>query len=98
MIRVIYKWRVIKADIRKFKASWKIATTAIRECAVGARGSLLLQSQEEPDLFITVARWDNYADWQKFWEDSTRTEMKAMHSVAERLSVEVFEEHGDQTI
>jgi len=73
-------------------------TTAIRETTLGARGSVLLQSQTDPTIFTTIARWDRHEDWHAFWEDSARTEMDEMHSLAERLSADAFEEIADYTI
>ena len=98
MIRVIYRWRVQKAEQEKFKAAWAKATTEIRESTAGARGSVLLQSHQDPTEFITIARWDKLEDWQAFWKDSSRTEMQDMHAIAERLSADVFEEVEDHTI
>ncbi|MEM8534691.1 MAG: antibiotic biosynthesis monooxygenase [Chloroflexota bacterium] len=98
MIRIIYKWRVQEADETKFRAAWAKATTAIREITHGARGSFLLHSHENPTEFVTVARWDTLENWQAFWKDSTRMEMQTMHSLAERISVEVYEELEDHTV
>lgn len=98
MIRVIYRWRVQKADEEKFKAAWAKATTDIRESTVGARGSVLLQSHQDPTEFITIARWDKIEDWQKFWNDPTRTNMRDMHAIAEQLSADAFDEVEDHTI
>ena len=98
MIRVIYRWKVRKAEESKFKTSWAKATTAIKEATAGARGSVLLRSHQDPTEFITIARWDKLEDWQSFWEDSTRTEMQVMHSLAKRLSAEAYEEIEDHTV
>ena len=98
MIRIIYKWRVQEADETTFRAAWAKATTTIRENTSGARGSFLLHSHENPTEFVTIARWDTLEDWQAFWKDSTRTEMQTMHSLAERISVEVYEELEDHTV
>ena len=98
MIRVIYRWRVQKSKAEKFRAAWAKATTEIRDSTVGARGSVLLQSHQDPTEFITIARWDKLEDWKAFWTDSSRTEMQDMHAIAERLSTDVFEEVEDHTI
>ncbi len=98
MIRVVYRWRVQKSDESNFRTAWAKATTSIRESTLGARGSVLLQSQQDPTEFVTIARWDKLKDWQTFWKDSTRTEMQRMHSLAERLSVDVYEEIEDHTV
>ena len=75
MVRIFYTWRVQKADESEFRAEWVKATTAIKNSTVGARGSVLLRSHQDPTEFITIARWDKLEDWRAFWEDSTRTEM-----------------------
>jgi heme-degrading monooxygenase HmoA len=100
MVWVIYRWRVQEADESKFKSAWAKATTAIRDSTVGARGSVLLQSHQDPTEFITIAlaRWNNLEDWQAFWEDSSRTEMQVMHSSAKRLSTEAYEEIENHTV
>jgi len=98
MVRIIYRWRVQEADQSKFKAAWANATTAIRDSTVGARGSVLLQSHRDPTEYITIARWDKIEDWQAFWEDSSRTEMQVMHSLAKHLSDEAYEEIEDHTV
>lgn len=98
MIRVVYKWKVKKEDEAKFKAAWAKTTTAIRASTPGARGSFMLQSHQEPTEFITIARWDKLEDWQAFWDASHPPEMETLHTLAERLSVESFEEIEDHTI
>ena len=98
MINVIYRWKVKKEDQAKFKTAWAKTTTAIRESTPGARGSKMLQSEQDPTEFVTIARWDNLEDWQAFWKDATQTDMHVMHALAERLSVEAFEEIEDHTI
>ena len=98
MMRVVYRWRVAPANVEKFRAAWAKATTGIRESTRGARGSVLLQSHDDPTEFITMARWDDVADWQAFWQDSTRTEMQVMHVLAQRLSADAFEEIEDHSV
>lgn len=98
MIRVAYEWRVRDDVIPQFKSAWGKTTTTIRESTDGARGSVLLQSQQDPNVFTSIARWDSYAHWEAFWKDENRTEMKEMHSLAERLSVNTYEEIGDYTV
>jgi hypothetical protein len=41
---------------------------------------------------------DNFLDNDRFWEDSTRTEMKDMHLLAERLSADAYDEIEDHTV
>ncbi|MCP5007021.1 MAG: antibiotic biosynthesis monooxygenase [Planctomycetes bacterium] len=95
---MIYRWRVQKVDEEKFKAAWAKATTKIREFTVGARGSVLLQSHQDPTEFVTIARWDKIENSQNFWKDSSRTEMQDMHTIAERLSADAFDEIEDYTV
>ncbi|MCB0195592.1 MAG: antibiotic biosynthesis monooxygenase [Anaerolineae bacterium] len=98
MIRVTYKWKVKEEDVAEFKAAWAATTTAIRAGTPGARGSFMLQSHQDPTLFITIARWDKLEDWQAFWDAAHPPQMETMHALAERLSVESFEEIDDHTI
>jgi heme-degrading monooxygenase HmoA len=98
MVRIVYTWRVQKADESKFRAEWVKARTAIKNSTVGARGSFLLRSHQDPTKFITIARWDKLEDWRAYWEDSTRIEMQVMHTLAKRLSAEVYDEIEDHTI
>ena len=98
MVRIIYRWRVQEADQSKFKSAWAKATTAIRDSTVGARGSVLLRSHQDPTEYITIARWDKIEDWQAFWEDSAQAEMQEMHSLAKRISAEAYEEIEDHTV
>lgn len=98
MVRILYRWHVEPANQRRFSAAWKQATTHIRETTQGARGSVLLHNQDDPNLFITLARWDKLSDWQAFWEKGSHTNMDTMHALGTRLSVEVWNEVDDETI
>ena len=98
MVRVVYEWRVEKAQQAAFVAAWEETTTTIRTSVAGARGSVLLRSQDQPDTFVSIARWDSEAQWRSFWNGATQTEMSQMHALAERISVTVYEELGDVTI
>lgn len=98
MIRVIYRWKVKEEDQAQFRAAWAKTTTGIREKTLEARGSILLHSQDKPTEFITMARWDRLEDWQAFWDEASSEDMKVMHSLAERLSVEAFKEIEDHTV
>jgi heme-degrading monooxygenase HmoA len=59
---------------------------------------MLLHSQQDPTLFLTIARWDSLADWQAFWDNPDRSAMQEMHALAERLSAEAYEEIADHTV
>ena len=98
MVRVIYKWKVDPENVPKFKSSWAKTTNTIRETVNGARGSILLKDNETDTIFITIARWDNIESWQLFWKGPAPVEMEVMHKVAERLSVESYEEIEDFTV
>lgn len=98
MIRVVYTWNVPPVNEAQFKAAWARTTTTIREATRGARGSMLLHSQQDPTRFVTIARWDTLEDWHAFWESATHTDMQAMHTLAERVSAEAYEEVDDYTV
>ncbi len=98
MIRVVYKWKVKTDKIEEFRIAWEGATTSIRQNTSGARGSIMLQSHQNPTEILTIARWDHFEDWKSFWERQSIPEMQKMHSLAERLSVNSYEELEDHTI
>ncbi|WP_022669114.1 antibiotic biosynthesis monooxygenase family protein [Desulfospira joergensenii] len=98
MIRIAYKWKVQKSNQEKFKTAWAKATSKIRASKNGARGSVLLHSHQDSTEFLTIARWDTIESWQQFWKSPLKKEMQPMHDIAERLSVDVFEEIEDFTI
>ena len=98
MIRIIYKWKVQKSGREKFKTAWAKATTKIRASTAGARGSMMLHNREKPSEFVTIARWDSFESWQRFWNDPLKNEMQAMHEAGERVSVDAFDEIDDFTV
>lgn len=98
MVRIIYKWRVIPANLNKFKEVWRKATSGIHKSVSGARGSVFLQDESDPSSILTIARWDSVEDWQAFWGDSDPQQMQTMRSLGERLSVKVYEEFEDYTV
>lgn len=98
MIRVVYEWRVNVSNQEAFVAAWKKTTTAIRDSVRGARGSTLLRSNDSPEMFLSIARWDSEEQWRSFWKGPDRVEMSEMHALAERLSVRVYEEEGEYTV
>ncbi len=59
---------------------------------------MLLHSHQDSTEFLTIARWDTIESWQQFWKSPLKKEMQPMHDIAERLSVDVFEEIEDFTI
>jgi len=98
MIRVIYRWRVQQGQQERFKAVWAKTTTRIEATTPGARGSMLLQNQQDASEFVTIARWDGVEHWQAFWGEASKTAMREMHALAERLSADAFEEIEDYTV
>jgi heme-degrading monooxygenase HmoA len=101
MIRVIYRWQVRPGKEAAFTSAWERATTMIRANTQGARGSILLQSRDNPTEYMTIARWDNLEDWQLFWQGKSPhvpVEMQTMHDVAELLAKQVFDEIQDCTL
>jgi heme-degrading monooxygenase HmoA len=97
MIRVVYTWRVSEVNAAQFRAIWARTTNAIHNATPGARGSMLLQSQQDPTTFVTIARWDTFEAWQAFWEGTAHTDMQEMHALAERIAAEAYEEIEDYT-
>ena len=98
MVRVIYHWRVPAQNVESFELAWSDATEAIRESTEGARGSILLRCRSRPTEFLAIARWQSVDDWRAFWGADVPDTMRPMHDLAERLSVEVYDEIEDQTI
>ncbi|WP_299529197.1 antibiotic biosynthesis monooxygenase [Ulvibacterium sp.] len=97
MIRIIYSWRVEPDNLEPFIETWKKTTNAIHKKVTGARGSFMLQNDEDTKALKTIAKWDSLNDWKKFWQGSDRGQMQSMHELGERVSVEIFREVDDFT-
>ena len=97
MIRIVYNWRVQPENQDQFIETWKKTTNKIHEEVKGARGSFMLQNDEDPTVIKTIARWDALNDWKQFWQDKKPAQMQSMHELGERTSVEVFKEVDDFT-
>ena len=97
MIRIIYSWKVAPEKQALFIETWKMTTNKIHKAVKGARGSFMLQNENDPSLIKTIARWDALEDWKKFWQDSKPNQMRSMHELGERISVEIFREIDDFT-
>ena len=97
MIRIIYTWIVEPEKQNLFIETWKRTTNKIHEEVKGARGSFLLQNENDTNEIKTIARWDSLDDWKKFWQDSKPAQMNTMHELGERVNVEIFREVDDFT-
>ena len=97
MIRIIYSWKVESEKLELFIETWKRTTNKIHEEVKGARGSFMLQDDKDIRAIKTIARWDSLDDWKKFWNDSKPGQMRSMHDLGERVSVEIFREVDDFT-
>ena len=64
MIRVMYRWVVMKEDREEFVRTWEEGTLNIQTHCVGAMGSILLRSSENPEHFFGIARWPSKASWE----------------------------------
>lgn len=98
MIQVIYRWDVSLENRAAFLTAWEKTTKAIREATEGARGSFCIVSVERPTEILTVAKWDELAQWQAFVTTAKSDSMKAMHDLGTQLSHDAFEEAANFTI
>ncbi|MEM7358952.1 MAG: antibiotic biosynthesis monooxygenase [Pseudomonadota bacterium] len=97
MVRVVYRWLVAPENFEEFQNSWRSTTNKIHKTVPGAQGSFLLKSCEDSSQVVTIAKWDCLQSWKDFWGDKNPKQMKGMTLLAERVSVEVFEEIDDQS-
>ena len=97
MIRIIYSWKVNAENRELFIETWKKTTNKIHDEVKGARGSFMLQNEENLSEIKTIARWDTLEDWKRFWKETKPHQMQSMHELGERTSVEVFREVDDFT-
>ena len=99
MIRVIYKWRVDPENLEKFESTWRDMTRSIHATVDGALGSFCLQEVDDPSTVLTVALWENEAQWRAFMGDSEKAPlMKSLHEIAEQISATPYKQLGDETI
>jgi len=98
VIRVVYRWKVPEENRTVFKAAWRDTTTAIRDSTEGARGSVFLEGCDDPGECMTIAHWDHLDQWRSFIDAAPTSQMKTMHDLAERLSVQAFRQVDDQTV
>ena len=97
MIRIIYSWQVEPEQLELFIETWKRTTNKIHEEVEGARGSFMLQDEDDTRKIKTIAKWDSFDDWKEFWHESKHSQMQSMHELGERISVEIFREIDDFT-
>lgn len=98
MIRIIYEWKVEPSNVPAFQKAWRETTCRIHDSVKGARGSFLLQENDDPGKILTIARWDTVEDWKAFWKGENPQEMQKMRSLGERISVKVYDEFADFTV
>lgn len=97
MFRVIYEWRVPLDKMEEFQSVWRSVTESIHESTEGALGSFMLQSSDTPEKVLTIAKWRSRGDWELFWGNRNPEKMQKMRDIAERVSVEAFDEIEDRT-
>ncbi|MCE0557973.1 MULTISPECIES: antibiotic biosynthesis monooxygenase [Motilimonas] len=97
MFRVIYEWRVPAEKMNEFQDVWRSATDSIHHSVAGALGSFMLRSSDSPEKVLTIAKWRTRQDWELFWGNCNPEKMQKMREIAERISVEAFDEIEDRT-
>ncbi|ALR91649.1 Antibiotic biosynthesis monooxygenase [Vibrio alginolyticus] len=97
MFRVVYEWRVPSEKMDEFQNIWRSTTDSIHQSVEGALGSFMLRSYDVPEKVLTIAKWRTREDWERFWGTSNPEKMKKMSEIAERISVEPFDEIEDRT-
>ena len=97
MFRVVYEWRVPVDKMDEFQTVWRSATDSIHHSVDGALGSFMLRSYETSEKVLTIAKWETHQDWEAFWKNRNPEKMQKMRDIAERISVEAFDEVEDRT-
>ncbi|PRX56885.1 antibiotic biosynthesis monooxygenase [Flagellimonas meridianipacifica] len=97
MIRIVYTWHVEPEKMNLFIETWKKTTNTIHQQIKGAKGSFMIQNNNNIREIKTVARWDSLEHWESFWQGNGKTKMGSMHELGHRVSVEVFKEIDDFT-
>lgn len=98
MIQVIYRWEVAPENREAFLAAWEKTTKAIREETEGARGSFCITSVNRATEILTVAKWDELAQWQAFVTTAKSDSMKRMHALGKQISHDAYEEVANFTV
>ncbi|QOL50406.1 antibiotic biosynthesis monooxygenase family protein [Massilia litorea] len=99
MIRVIYRWSVDPERGGEFAAAWREVTRCIQQGCPDARGSVVLKSQIDANVYLAVARWDGIDAWR----DSREAEDIVPAPLVERMRAaaggpagyEIFDELPD---
>lgn len=98
LIRVIYTWRLKSECMETFKDAWQQVTRQIHQSTDGALGSFCLRSLTDQNQVLTIALWRSEAQWRRFITDAKSTSMRRLHEIAEQVSVEAFQQIGDETV
>ena len=97
MLRIFYQWRVAAQDLKHFEEVWRKTTRSIHKTVPGALGSFCVQHLDNKDQVMTVALWKNEACWRAFAASAAETHMKALHDIAEQVTVTPYVQLGDET-
>jgi heme-degrading monooxygenase HmoA len=100
MIHAVYRWVVKPGEETRFQHAWADGTRIIRSHVRGASGSVLLRKRDDPTVFMAIAQWDSFEDWQAFTaSDPPAPEaFKQVAAVSKLMSTEIFEEMHDLVI
>jgi heme-degrading monooxygenase HmoA len=100
MIHAVYRWTVKPGEEERFQRAWVDGTRLIRAYSRGAGGSLLLQKRDDPTVFMAIAQWDSFEDWQAFTASNPPAPQafQQVAAVSDLVSTEIFEEMHDLVI
>lgn len=98
MLRVFDQWRVPPGRREAFIATWQTMPRRIHQSVPGARGSLCLQAIQGQDEIVTMALWDSEEQWRTFIPAAKATQIKPLHDIATKVSVEAFHQIADETV
>lgn len=94
MIRVLYRWRVVRENRAAFAQWWHHGTVRIRANEPGALGSTLLAPEGDDDHFVAIARWRSRDALEVFWSKPAG----APFDGAELEPPQILEELDDLTV
>ena len=98
MIQIIYRWEVERKNQAAFLTAWEKTTKSIRETTAGARGSVCIINVDRPTEIITMAKWDELAQWRLFVKTAKSATMREMHALGTQVSHDAYEQFGDFTV